>query len=182
VREWTLADLLPDVERSAPGRDFARGRKAFADAQCLSCHRMGNDGGTVGPELTGAGSKYDARSLLESILEPSKVVADQYQNTIVITKNGDSIIGRVIDAGSNIAIETDPLSGARETIARSEIERMHSSTLSPMPEGLLNTLSREEILDLVAYLQAGGRDKAEGEFSHDHQSHPRFGSSQGVSP
>ncbi|MFO1501859.1 MAG: c-type cytochrome [Verrucomicrobiota bacterium] len=127
----------------------------------MSCHRFGNDGGAVGPELTGAGSKYDARSLLESILEPSKVVSEQYQNVTAYLRNGESVTGRLVRANAEqVVIETDLLSGARETVPRPELEGLNPAALSPMPEGLVNTLSREEILDLVAYLQSGGRPDA----------------------
>lgn len=161
VREWTMADLLPHLGEAASGRDFARGHRAFADAQCLACHRFGNDGGAVGPELTGAGSKYDRRSLLESILEPSKVVSDQYQHTTVLLKNGDSFSGRLVRLGEDeVVLETDALSGARQRVIRSEIDTVAPAALSPMPEGLVNILSREEILDLLAYLESGGRADA----------------------
>jgi putative heme-binding domain-containing protein len=161
VRQWTMADLLPHLDEAGAGRDFERGRRAFADAQCLACHRFGNDGGAIGPELTAAGSKYDRRSLLESILEPSKVVSEQYQHSLVVLKNGDSFSGRLIrDAADEIVLETDPASGASERIARVRIDTVTPSTLSPMPEGLVNSLTREEILDLLAYLESGGRAAA----------------------
>jgi putative heme-binding domain-containing protein len=156
VREWTMADLLPDLDRVSAGRDFSRGRQAFVDAQCLACHRFGNDGGAIGPELTAAGSKYDRRSLLESILEPSRVINEQYQNTTVVLKNGDTLSGRVVrDNAEEFVLETDPLSGTRERLRRAEIDQLAPAKLSPMPEGLVNALSREEILDLLAYLEAG---------------------------
>ena len=152
-----MADLVPDLDRLSQGRNFERGRQAFADVQCLTCHRFGNDGGAIGPELTGAGSKYDARSLLESLLEPSKVVSEQYQNLTVRLKNGESFSGRILrETAERIVLETDPLNGIRETIERKDVEGMAPSALSPMPEGLANTLTREEILDLIAYLQSGG--------------------------
>ena len=159
VREWTMADLAGEIDRPRGGRDLARGRQAFVDAQCIRCHRFGNDGGPIGPELTGAASKYDGRSLLESILEPSKVLSEQYQNVTVWTKDGDSFTGRIIrENEESLFVETDPLSGARESVARAEVESIAPSALSPMPEGSVNVLSREEILDLVAYLQSGGAD------------------------
>jgi putative heme-binding domain-containing protein len=158
VREWTMADLAPDLDRVSSGRNFARGRQAFVDAQCLACHRFGNDGGSAGPELTAAGSKYDLRSLLESIVEPSKVINEQYRNTMVLLKNGDSIMGHLVsDIDDVILIETNPLSSARQKVERQAIKEIRPSELSPMPGGLLDVLSKEEILDLIAYLQSGGR-------------------------
>jgi putative heme-binding domain-containing protein len=162
VREWTMADLLPDLDRVSTGRNIERGRQAFVDAQCLACHRFGNDGGAMGPELTGAASKYDRRSLLESILEPSKIINEQYQNTTVTLKNGDSFSGRVVrETVGDLVLETDPLTGTSERFARAEIDREAPATSSPMPAGLVNTLRREEILDLLAYLESGGRSEAD---------------------
>ncbi len=156
VREWKLTDFAADLPAAGPARNFDRGRQVFAEAQCLVCHRFGNDGGTVGPELTGAGSKYDARSVLESILEPSKVISEQYQNTTALLKNGDTVIGRLTRrSATEVVIETDPSTGAAEKIPAKNIDQLRPSLLSPMPEGLANNFTREEILDLVAYIRSG---------------------------
>jgi len=158
VREWTMDDLLPHLQPEAGTRDFERGRQAFADAQCLACHRLGHDGGSVGPELNGAGSKYDRRSLLESILEPSKVLNEQYLNQTLLLTNGDEVTGRVVsESDDKVVVETNPFGGGREEIARRDIRDLRTARRSPMPEGLVNLLTREEILDLLAYLESGGR-------------------------
>lgn len=158
VREWTLADFAADLDRALSGRNFGRGRQAFADAQCLACHRFGNDGGSTGPELTAAGSKYDLRSLLESMLEPSKVINEQYRNTTLLLKDGDSITGRLVSQTDDaIVLETDPFNGARQKTERRIVKEIRPAGMSSMPDGLLNVLSREEILDLLAYLQSGGK-------------------------
>lgn len=158
VREWTMDDLLPHLSSETGARDFERGRQAFVDAQCLACHRLGNDGGSVGPELNGAGSKYDRRSLLESILEPSKVLNEQYLNQTLRLANGEEITGRVVsESGEKIVVETNPFGGGREEIVRRDIRDLQTAHHSPMPEGLVNILTRDEILDLLAYLESGGR-------------------------
>jgi putative heme-binding domain-containing protein len=161
VHDWSMAELTPELERAAIGRNFERGRQAFVDAQCLACHRFGNDGGSAGPELTSAGSKYDLRSLLESLLEPSKVINEQYQNTTVLLKDGDSISGRLVrDDGKTIVLEVDGLNGTRQLVERDAVIEIKPSNVSPMPAGLLNILSKDEIFDLLAYLQSGGRADA----------------------
>jgi len=160
-RAWTVAELLTDLDRVSAGRNFARGRQAFVDAQCLACHRFGNDGGEIGPELTAAGSKYDRRSLLESLLEPSKVINEQYQHHTVTLRNGDSSSGRLLrDAADELVLETDAVSGTRERFDRKDIERVTPAALSSMPSGLVDILNREELLDLLAYLESGGRADA----------------------
>ena len=161
VRDWTMVELASDLDHAASRRHFGRGRQAFVDAQCLACHRFGNDGGSVGPELTSAGSKYDLRSLLESMLEPSKVINEQYRATTIFLKDGESISGRLVsDTSDGVVLEVDPLNATRQKFERGAIREMRPSELSQMPAGLLNILSKEEILDLLAYLQSGGRADA----------------------
>ena len=156
VREWTVPDLLPFLDETRTVRDEARVRQAIADVQCLACHRLGHEGGASGPELTGVGSKYSPRDILESILEPSKVVSEQYQNWTVELADGDEVSGRLIsETAERIILETDWRTGAQTRVLRDEVRAFRPARLSPMPEGLVNVLSREEILDLIAYLAAG---------------------------
>ena len=78
-----MADLEPLLPQVAKGRNFARGKEAYEAAQCTACHKFGNDGGAIGPDLTAVSSRFNRSDILESIIEPSKVVSEQYQNTIV---------------------------------------------------------------------------------------------------
>lgn len=159
VRDWKTEDFLPELAQ-ARKPDLARGRQAFVDAQCLTCHKFGNDGGSSGPELAGAASKYTDRDLLESIIEPSKVINEQYQDHTVFVKDGEVHTGRLVsDTDKEIVIETDRLSGAKEKIAKNKVESLRPAALSPMPQGLANVLTREEIFDLLAYLRSGTGDK-----------------------
>ncbi len=161
VQEWTMPDLEPLLGQVSQGRNFASGKAAFNDAQCLLCHRFVNEGGSVGPELTAASSKYSRRDILESILDPSKVVSEQYQNVTIIKKDGDSETGRIVDENDEqVVIQPSPLAPERVEIKKSEIAERRASKVSPMPEGLLNQLSQEEILDLLAYIEATGKEKA----------------------
>ncbi|HEX7861675.1 MAG TPA: c-type cytochrome [Verrucomicrobiae bacterium] len=155
VRDWKVEDLLAELGKPRQ-RDFSRGRQAFVDAQCLMCHRFGNDGGMSGPELTGAGSKYSERDLLESMLEPSKVVSDQYQDHTVFLKDGEVFTGKLIsDSEKEVVIEVDRVAGTKEKVPKANVEQIRPATLSPMPSGLVNVLTKEEILDLVSYLRSG---------------------------
>jgi putative heme-binding domain-containing protein len=157
VREWTVEALLPALDEVSGGRSFARGRQAFTDAQCLACHRFGNLGGSVGPDLTAVASRFTRRDLLESIIDPSRVVSEQFQNTTVITRDGDRISGRLVDEDDRrIALLTNPYTVDRTEVLKSNIKERGHSEISPMPEGLVNILAREEILDLLAYLESDG--------------------------
>ena len=165
VKEWKLEDLEPQLPKASSGRNFERGKAAFADAQCAKCHRFVDYGGSVGPDLTAVASRFDRRALLESIVEPSKVVSEQFQNVEVSTLDGKSVVGRLIDDTPDaIAIQPDPLDSKRVVIAKSNIDTRKASKLSPMPAHGIDVLSAEEVLDLIAYLESGGR-----------KSHPAFG-------
>lgn len=159
VKEWSMQDLLPALSEVTHGRDFANGKAAFNDAQCVACHRFANAGGSVGPELTGVGSKYSLESILESIIEPSKVVSDQYQNSNIWKKDGDDVSGRIIDENAERIIVLPNMLTPEVTVEvpTAEIARREPSKVSAMPSGLLDSLSREDILDLLAYLQAMGQ-------------------------
>ena len=128
----------------------------FAAAGCIACHRYANEGGAVGPDLNAVAYKLGAREMAESIVEPSKVIEDQFQNTIVELTDGGTRTGRILKRGKDkIVISCNPLAGDREEIPRSKIRSMKASPISPMPEGLLNAFTEDEILDLLAYLGFG---------------------------
>lgn len=162
VKDWTVADIAPSLDEVAKDRDFKSGKAAYNDTQCIACHRFGNDGGSVGPELTGVGSKYSRRDILESLLEPSKVVSDQFHNTIILKRDGDDVTGRITDENAERVIVLPNMLAPELTIEVpvSEIAKREPSKVSPMPSGLLNNLTKEEILDLLAYLETAGKPNA----------------------
>ncbi|MCL4787675.1 MAG: c-type cytochrome [Verrucomicrobia bacterium] len=162
VKQWTVDELSPLLDRVGHGRDFLSGKSAFNDAQCVLCHRFGNEGGSVGPELTGVFSKYSRRDILESLLEPSKVVSDQYQNFNIFKKDGDDVSGRIIDENAERIVVLPNMLAPETTIEvlLADIARREPSTVSPMPNGLLDNLTQEEILDLIAYMEAVGKPSA----------------------
>jgi putative heme-binding domain-containing protein len=158
VKEWKIEDLLPALDQVSPRRDFAKGKQAFTAAQCIACHRFGSEGGSVGPDLTAVSSRFTRRDILESILEPSKVLSEQYQNMTVFKKDGDDVTGRVVeDTSQKLVLVTNPLTQEKVEVRKSDVREVVASRVSPMPEGLVNTFGREEILDLIAYLESGGR-------------------------
>jgi putative heme-binding domain-containing protein len=156
VKEWKSTELLPLARKLERPRSAERGREAFAAATCIACHRYANEGGAIGPDLTAVAYKLGDREMLESLIEPSEVISDQFQNTIVELKSGQTLVGRIVERGKDkIVLSTDPLAGKREEILRSRIETMRPSPISPMPAGLLNILTLDEVLDLLAYLGYG---------------------------
>jgi putative heme-binding domain-containing protein len=158
VKEWKVSELLPSLESVGAGRSFERGKKAFEDAQCLACHRFGNEGGAAGPDLTAVSSRFTRRDVLESIIEPSKIISDQYQNILVTKRNGDEVTGRVVEeSAQTLVLLLNPLTNEKVEVRKRDVRSREPSKISPMPEGLVNICSKEDILDLLAYIEAGGQ-------------------------
>jgi putative heme-binding domain-containing protein len=158
VQDWKMTDLESDLDKVGHERNFADGQDAVFAVQCLMCHRMGDEGGSVGPELTAISSRFSRHDILESILEPSKVISDQYANTEMELNNGTMVIGRIVsETDDKIVVRPSMLTADTQEVRKADVKSRALSKISPMPPGLLNMLSKQEILDLLAYLEAGGR-------------------------
>jgi putative heme-binding domain-containing protein len=158
VREWKMSDFADDLERAGKGRNFESGREAYAATQCLQCHRFGNEGGAIGPDITAVASRFTRADLLSSIIEPSKVVSEQYQNVTVTKKDGDDVTGRLVEETDvKLVLVPNQLTGEKVEVKKSDVQSRAPSKLSPMPEALVNILTKDEILDLLAYIESGGK-------------------------
>lgn len=159
VRDWKLEDLESKLKESPTPRDVVRGERLFRDALCIRCHRFGTEGRTLGPDLTFVASRFGPRDLLEHLLVPSKVIDGKYRQTTVETKSGKVLVGQVVGGdGQNLLLAPDPLRPTKVTkVALADIETRQASPVSPMPVGLLNSLTESEILDLLEYLRVGRR-------------------------
>jgi putative heme-binding domain-containing protein len=159
VKEWTVDQLAPTVERGLKGgRDFNRGRQLFGAAGCASCHRFDNEGAAVGPDLTAVSGRFNIRDLLESVIIPSKEVSDQYAAIVVKKKDGETVTGRVANLSEDTLMICENMfaPGDFTNVKRADIVSIEPSKISLMPEGLLSTLTEAEVGDLVAYLMSHG--------------------------
>lgn len=165
VKNWELDELsaLASAEGAMKGRDFERGRQMFAVGACFACHRFNNEGGMTGPDLTGSGGRYSAHDLIDQIINPSKVINEQFVPIVVEKTDGSSVTGVVVNlSGDTVTVNTDMLDpNQRESIDRKLVKSLEPSTVSPMPPGMLNMMNNDEILDLLAYiLSQGDKDSA----------------------
>ncbi|MBL9186559.1 MAG: c-type cytochrome [Opitutaceae bacterium] len=155
---WTLDELSAAAKNGMRGRNFERGRKMFGATACFACHRFGNEGGMTGPDLTGAGGRYSAHDLLDQIINPSKEINEQFVPSVLTKLDGTTVVGVVTNLqGDTVVINTDPSEPNNLTrVDRKEVKSIEPSHISPMPPGLLNMLTKDEVLDLLAYTLSGG--------------------------
>jgi putative heme-binding domain-containing protein len=156
--EWTLADLEASVTAMAAGRSFVHGRELFRTASCVACHKLGDEGNNFGPELAKLSAEMTALEITRHILEPSLKIDDKYRSTTILTDAGRAITGLVVEeTPSEVALVENPVAQAAAVrIPKSEIDERTTSPVSIMPKGLLDTLTRDEVLDLIAYVAARG--------------------------
>ncbi len=109
-------------------------------------------GGSVGPDLTGIGRRLRATEILESILLPSKVVADEYATILVETASGAALSGRIEREDDQVLMLRPPSTDQSVVINKNDIVARKRSDLSNMPPGMVNVMRREQVLDLLAYL------------------------------
>ncbi|MBX7209613.1 MAG: c-type cytochrome [Verrucomicrobiaceae bacterium] len=157
-RAWTIEDVLALAKDGIKGRNYDQGKNLFAATMCLTCHRFNGDGGGIGPDLTGAGSRYTLRDLMENIIDPSKVISDQYGTEQIEKKDGTSVIGRIIvEENDKVFVMTNPFApNDHVAINAADIRSKKVYPVSMMPPGMINVLSPDELLDLLAYVLSAG--------------------------
>jgi putative membrane-bound dehydrogenase-like protein len=152
----SIARQREQLTQMAPllnGGDTERGEKVFFEkGQCLTCHRIWENGGRVGPDLTKLGAIRSGRDILESILVPSSTIAQGYETLVVTTRDGETYVGIRVGAEDG-PVRLRLASGSEVAVSRSDIDRIDRSKVSLMPEGLLNSLPQVEVRDLLAFLQ-----------------------------
>jgi putative membrane-bound dehydrogenase-like protein len=135
--------------------DVRRGQAIFNSqkAACFSCHTVGYLGGKVGPDLTSIGQVRTERDLLESVIYPSASFVRSYEPYMIMTKSDEAYSGVLKkDAADEVVLATGP--GAEVRIARADITEMRPSTVSVMPAGLEQQMSKQELADLLAFLKS----------------------------
>jgi putative heme-binding domain-containing protein len=159
TNKWSYAELATFLE-SPEGKSGnpQRGAKVFGEAQCAKCHRVNGDGGSVGPDLTNVGQRFQRKEVLESIVYPSQVVSDQYASRTVVA-NGRTYTGIATkDGDGNVSVVQSD--GQRVQLAVADIESLTACKTSVMPEGLMNPLTLDQVADLFSYLMGAPADLA----------------------
>ena len=134
--------------------DPETGRRVFQDAQkaqCSKCHRVGAEGAALAPDLTGAGSRFSRASLIESILEPSRVIAPRYTLHSVILDDGRVLSGIKVEETDDTLVIGDQ-DGKQLTLSKSKILQSRVERLSLMPAGMEKTVTEDEFVGLIEFL------------------------------
>ncbi len=149
---WAYQELLSYLTGPQHATGNAnRGAAVFEKANCAKCHRFGQRGDAIGPDLTAVAHRFQRKEILESILFPSQVISDQYATQTIVTNDGRTVVGMVSPVGDGSLIVLQP-NGEKLTIKKQDIDQTMRAKQSAMPEGLLNALTIEEVADLFAYL------------------------------
>lgn len=158
-RRWELDSALAVVDSGLIARNYDTGKKLYSAILCSTCHSMQGEGGDIGPDLTQLGTRFSNKDMLESIIYPDKAVSDQYASTIFTLKNGQSVVGRLVNEDkSSYSISQNPFAQDQlRKVPKKDVVSKKYSTVSIMIPGLINSLNPGELKDLIAYLKSGGK-------------------------
>jgi quinoprotein glucose dehydrogenase len=138
------------------GGDPVQGKKIFferTETQCVRCHKISGEGGDVGPDLSHIAAQKDRQFLLESVLLPNKEVAQGFESVTVTLKSGVNYAGVLKSETDHELVINSPEEGGLITFKQSDIQARQKG-LSPMPEGMVQTISRQDLRNLVEYLSS----------------------------
>ena len=157
-KDYSVAEVVALASDGLKGRDFKNGEKMYKAARCVVCHRFGGDGGATGPDLTQLAGRFNVKDLTDAIVDPSKIISDQFKASTIETKAGKIVTGQIVsESKDTITILVDPENATKTVeIKKSDIETNQPSKVSLMPKDLLKTLNEDEVRDLLAYLLSRG--------------------------
>jgi len=163
ITMWKIEDFAPDFAQPLTGSNPAAGRELFTQLACRQCHKIAGDGTAYGPDLTEVFQRWkgDRVAVVQQILEPSKVIEDRYRVFSFELKDGEETSGMILEeTPEGVRIQTGPSENLVQNIKKTEIKARKAHVSSVMPLGLLNTLSKQQIMDLLVYLQTCGKIEA----------------------
>lgn len=174
IASWKLGEVsnpfadLPPVK--GPGRnwrvpavsnlkgldkaDIVNGERMFRASLCAACHSVKGQGGGAGPDLSHAAGRFKLADFAEAIVEPHKVISDQYEFSLIRKRDGSFLTGKILDEKDAVLIVANNAFDFSKTVevAEVDVKSITPSPVSPMPPGLINRLNEQELKDLMAYL------------------------------
>ncbi len=153
---WTLAAAQAEAAGRLRQADFENGRSLYFAASCGKCHRFAGLGGNIGPDLTTIPRKFDVNYVIDHIIDPSKIISDQYQSSVVLSDDGRTLTGLVSKSDGKTIVYPADAKADPITLDDDEVVQTKPSPVSQMPKGLIDGLNADELRDLLAYLMSGG--------------------------
>lgn len=152
--KWTWASLENHLQSFVSTESMVQqGAAVYQKANCQKCHRRGNVGEAFGPDLTTLGWRRQRREILLATLYPSHELNEEYPTITVVLENGKILTG-MLSKGSAEMLAVISSNGVREEFPRADVEEIVNQKSSNMPDGLLEPLTAEEIMSLIAYLSS----------------------------
>ncbi len=157
VKAWSLADFN-EPRIMSDEATLMRGMQAFVKGGCIQCHVVAGHGTNLGPDLTDVGKRFQGMKLLQQVLEPSSEINPQYQSHQFFLESGEVVSGVIVqETQDDYKVMTNLLTpNAFQRVRRKDIEEQFPTKISPMPNGLANVLTKDEITDMLSFLQTGG--------------------------
>jgi putative heme-binding domain-containing protein len=144
-----------DYQNKQEGGGSPEAGRPLFEKQCAICHRFGEMGKDVGPDLTTIVSRFKKRDVLESILWPSKIISDQYQSEMFELDDKTIVTGVIVrETSAAVFVRTADSPERPVMLQKAKITTRAASTVSLMPAGLLDGYSQEEIANLLAFVLA----------------------------
>jgi quinoprotein glucose dehydrogenase len=148
-------DPLADYREALYGGNAAEGKRIFferPEASCVRCHKINGEGGEVGPDLSHVGAQKERQYFLESIVLPNKQIAQGFESVLVTLTNGAIYAGVLKSENDSELVIHSPEDGLL-TVKKSEV-KTRDKGLSPMPEGMGQVLSHQDLRNLVEFLSS----------------------------
>jgi putative heme-binding domain-containing protein len=147
--------MSPSGAAGRSGKGNPQAGKQIFQQTCGVCHRLFGEGNEIGPDLTGADRK-NSESLLLNIVNPSAYIRPEFVSYEVTTKDGQSVTGLMVESSTSSVTIRDR-NNQQHVQSREQISELKESAISLMPDGLLEALTPQQIMDLFAYVQSDGK-------------------------
>ncbi len=156
VQSWKVDDLKNELESGMRGRTAEIGKKLFEEASCAGCHKVQGQGGVIGPDLTETFTRWkgDRVGVLREILDPSHKVDAKYAMQKILTVDGRTLKGVLVkEDDDNVTLLASP-EAEPTVVPQDDIEVMVQSPISIMPKALLDQYTKDEIFEIVSYIES----------------------------
>lgn len=147
---WTLDEIQKQMNLLAG--DSHRGQLVYQQANCANCHVYHAQGQAgIGPDLNGLAKRFSQREIVESVIHPSLVISDRYRSEMIELEDGRVLTGIVTPSADGTVAVVDS-QATRTELSKIDIAQIRKAPVSIMPSGLMDSLSAQQVVDLMAYL------------------------------